>query len=522
MTSWWMGVWDFSHHLWDHRSMVLFWLLRKSWPGPKTALKRHTRTALSSGTQRPTVCAPDSLSRKSMKTVATWMVTSTSHWTVLFRTVSSRVSAGIDHTIIISVWGLERLRYVMRYEAEVCCCVVRVQCCGCQVVNSQWLEGQQHWMSRTVYCFPPNLQKYSKESPKTKTNQNENFSKSKKIQKFSIWEKGTKMRKTRICQHPSRDTCKEKKLAKKKKYFVKIILRPFALKSKQNTSGEGHGAGYEVFPHKLRTGQWQLFGGTQAFTHQSLPLDRTALNNRVFRSRNSTFFEILYFQEFCLSRPRHFFQKSTKNHHKKFAGLRPAPPLSGAALLPPTMVDAKCLAAVVLDNQDRALRCQAKGLQRGMTKAKQSLTKEKEESQQKKKEQNREQNCAKTKIVWRGSVLRANKKYDGARSKRRQTTKTRKLLAVLMGCDTMLCMHVNFCTRSRLYQREACRPSSPGREFLRIFGSLLNPCRSASFGATNKSSGARRRRDRAAWSRPTAGFFSKTLSFNFCRVGTRP
>jgi hypothetical protein len=63
------------------------------------------------------------------------------------------------------------------------------------------------------------------------------------------------------------------------------------------------------------------------------------------------------------------------------------------------MVDAKCLAAVVLDNQDRALRCQAKGLQRGMTKAKQSLTKEKEESQQKKKEQNREQNCAKTKIV---------------------------------------------------------------------------------------------------------------------------
>ena len=31
-------------------------------------------------------------------------------------------------------------------------------------------------------------------------------------------------------------------------------------------------------------------------------------------------FEILYFQEFCLLRPRRFFQKSTKNHHFFFAG----------------------------------------------------------------------------------------------------------------------------------------------------------------------------------------------------------
>ena len=65
-------------------------------------------------------------------------------------------------------------------------------------------------------------------------------------------------------------------------------------------------------------------------------------------------FEILYFQEFCLSRPRHFFQKSAKNHQK--AGLRSALPPYGAALLTPTKAGAKYLVPVVLDNQNRALR----------------------------------------------------------------------------------------------------------------------------------------------------------------------
>ena len=93
-----------------------------------------------------------------------------------------------------------------------------------------------------------------------------------------------------------------------------------------------------------------MFGGTSA--HQSLPLNETAPNNLV--SCNSQFFEILYFQEFCLSRPRHFVHKSIINHQK--AGLRSAPPPYGAALLTPTKAGAKYLAAVVLDNQDRALR----------------------------------------------------------------------------------------------------------------------------------------------------------------------
>jgi len=41
---------------------------------------------------------------------------------------------------------------------------------------------------------------------------------------------------------------------------------------------------------------------------------------------------------------------------KKFEGLHPVPPPYGATPLPPTKVGAKCLAVVVLDNLDRALR----------------------------------------------------------------------------------------------------------------------------------------------------------------------
>jgi len=49
------------------------------------------------------------------------------------------------------------------------------------------------------------------------------------------------------------------------------------------------------------------------------------------------------------------FPKIDKNRQKKIAGLRPATPAYGAAPLPSTQVCAKYLAAVVLDNQDRAL-----------------------------------------------------------------------------------------------------------------------------------------------------------------------
>jgi len=63
------------------------------------------------------------------------------------------------------------------------------------------------------------------------------------------------------------------------------------------------------------------------------------------------FFEIPYFQEFCLQDP-----KSTKII--KFAGPRPAPIPYGAGPLPPTKVGAKCLVAVVLAHHDRVLsRC---------------------------------------------------------------------------------------------------------------------------------------------------------------------
>ena len=62
------------------------------------------------------------------------------------------------------------------------------------------------------------------------------------------------------------------------------------------------------------------------------------------------------FPRICLSRQRNFPQKSTKNYQFFFEGLPSAPPPYEAAPLPPNKVGAKCLAAVVLDNQDRALR----------------------------------------------------------------------------------------------------------------------------------------------------------------------
>ena len=50
-----------------------------------------------------------------------------------------------------------------------------------------------------------------------------------------------------------------------------------------------------------------------------------------------------------------FSKNRQKIIQKKIVGLRPAPTPYGAAHLPPTKVGAKCLAALVLDNQDRAL-----------------------------------------------------------------------------------------------------------------------------------------------------------------------
>ena len=49
-----------------------------------------------------------------------------------------------------------------------------------------------------------------------------------------------------------------------------------------------HGPGHPANAHKLRTGQWQYFGGTS--THHSLPLDETASNYWVSRSRKSRVF----------------------------------------------------------------------------------------------------------------------------------------------------------------------------------------------------------------------------------------
>ena len=68
---------------------------------------------------------------------------------------------------------------------------------------------------------------------------------------------------------------------------------------------------------------------------------------------NSQFFEILYFQEFCLCKTKTFFPKIHEKSSKKFAGLRPALPPYGAAPLPPTKVGAKFLAALVLAHHDR-------------------------------------------------------------------------------------------------------------------------------------------------------------------------
>jgi len=59
-----------------------------------------------------------------------------------------------------------------------------------------------------------------------------------------------------------------------------------------------------------------------------------------------------------INQTKNLFQKIDQNRQKKIAGLRPAPPPYGAAPHFPTQVDAKYLAAVVLDNQpeDRSLR----------------------------------------------------------------------------------------------------------------------------------------------------------------------
>jgi len=78
----------------------------------------------------------------------------------------------------------------------------------------------------------------------------------------------------------------------------------------------------------------RAFFSTKVFTQASTP---TICKNSVFKD-----------QEFVFK----IWQKSSK---QKIAGLHPAPPPYGAAPLPPTHVGTKFLAAVVLDNQDRAL-----------------------------------------------------------------------------------------------------------------------------------------------------------------------
>jgi len=121
-----------------------------------------------------------------------------------------------------------------------------------------------------------------------------------------------------------------------------------------------HGPGYPANAHKVRTRQWQYFGGTS--THRSLPLDETASKYWVARSRNEYFCENSCPQEFYFWRLRKCFQKSTKIIKNRGAESRnPSlwvcdPTHYGSATLPPNKVGAKCLSAVVLDNQDRAFR----------------------------------------------------------------------------------------------------------------------------------------------------------------------
>ena len=94
--------------------------------------------------------------------------------------------------------------------------------------------------------------------------------------------------------------------------------------STMHVQGEVHGLGYPAFPHKLRTGPWQLFGGTS--THPSLPLDETAPNNLVTWTPS-----IL---KLCISKNSVFqdqdiFPKNLQTIiKKKLAGLRPAPTLN--------------------------------------------------------------------------------------------------------------------------------------------------------------------------------------------------
>jgi len=68
------------------------------------------------------------------------------------------------------------------------------------------------------------------------------------------------------------------------------------------------------------------------------------LNQKFPISKNS----VLKDQEFVI--------KIDQNRLKKVAGLRPALPTYGAVPLPLTQVGGKCLAAVMLDNQDHELR----------------------------------------------------------------------------------------------------------------------------------------------------------------------
>ena len=89
------------------------------------------------------------------------------------------------------------------------------------------------------------------------------------------------------------------------------------------TSGEVHGPGYPTFPHKLRTGPWQSFGGIT--THQSLPLDKMARKDRVSRSRWDRIFGNFVFPRILSFKNKKFSQKSTKN----LRGSTPYPLLTG-------------------------------------------------------------------------------------------------------------------------------------------------------------------------------------------------
>ena len=116
-------------------------------------------------------------------------------------------------------------------------------------------------------------------------------------------------------------------------------------------SGKVHGSGYAAFPHKLRRGPYVTifwrYNDTSISTSRRDGPERSGFPVTLgpdflkFRIYKNSVFKFKT-KKFSINRQ--------KIMNKNFAGLRPALPPYGAAPHPPTKVNAKYLAAVVLDN----------------------------------------------------------------------------------------------------------------------------------------------------------------------------